>query len=152
MAMRHDATVTATVDGGTNSVSVSVTALASGEHSHEFTGRSCAVFFARDTARKPRSSDPEKKINKRTRRQRAELRPNVFLHHPLALAWSSSRWIFDVGSFDVAEPRRVSVRPGPWQQRCPPRSLGPGIERSLRSEEVPLKWEGRRWRVPVDSL
>lgn len=56
--MRHEATVTATVDGSTNSVSVSVTALASdggvGKNS-----RSCAVL-ARDAARQVRSSDPEK--------------------------------------------------------------------------------------------
>ncbi|KDB21765.1 hypothetical protein H109_06292 [Trichophyton interdigitale MR816] len=52
VAMRHEATVTATVDGSTNSVSVSVTALASdggvGKNS-----RSCAVL-ARDAARQSR--------------------------------------------------------------------------------------------------
>ncbi|EFQ97125.1 hypothetical protein MGYG_00168 [Nannizzia gypsea CBS 118893] len=83
--MRHEATVTATVGGSTNSVSGSTLGQA----------RSCAVL-ARDAARKSR------------------VPPGGY---------------FDVGSFDVAEPRRDSFRPGPWQKYYYPRGhLGPTAE------------------------
>ncbi|KDB28414.1 hypothetical protein H112_08814 [Trichophyton rubrum D6] len=43
---------------------------------------------------------------------------------------SPSRWIFDVGSFDVAEPRRDSVRPGLG------RYAAPEVTRALTEEMI----------------
>ncbi|EZF79193.1 hypothetical protein H110_08819, partial [Trichophyton rubrum MR1448] len=110
VAMRLEATVTATVDGK-NSRSGQVLCCAC---------KGCCK--------------EGQIIRSRKGRQRAELRPGIVTFSSslwvLLLVPSPSRWIFDVGSFDVAEPRRDSVRPGLG------RYAAPEVTRALTEEMI----------------